>query len=205
MTPGERLALLKQEKGSLAKVIASENDTTYLVYNDDGDILYKSTKPPEAKSIGDNAVAELKTIDCKIIDERKKGMAQFSIERDEHGVCHIILKTYTSDKVTTNGNFLTEVKSHVGFNGSAFDVKVSLTAKEITVKIHANTIKKNKTKHNLKFYATEKGDPHFVIEKFIVDGIALHKDKTVTLPHTLANFTDISIYTSKIYDKYVRV
>lgn len=202
MTPGERLALLKQEQGSLAKVIASENDTTYLVYNDDGDILYKSTKPPEASSIGDNAVAELKTIDCKIIDAQKKGMSQFSIERDEHGVCHIILKTYTSDKVTSSGNFLTEVTA---LKGNVFDVKVSMTAKDFTVKIHANTIKKNKTKHNLKFYATEKGDPHFVIEKFMVDGITLHKDKIVTLPHTLANITDISIYTSKIYDKYVRV
>mgnify|MGYP003651962579 CR=1 FL=1 len=164
MTPGERLALLKKEQGSLAKVLATENETTYLIYTDNGDIVYKSTKPPTEDAIGDNELATLKTTDCKIIDENKKGMGQFSIDKDEHGVCAAI-----------------------------------------TVTIHANTIKKNTTEHNLKFYATEKGDPHFVIDQFLIDGTALHKTKKVTIPHTLTDVADISIYTSKIYDKYVRV
>jgi hypothetical protein len=54
MTPGERLALLKKEQGSLAKVLATENETTYLIYTDNGDIVYKSTKPPTEDAIGDN-------------------------------------------------------------------------------------------------------------------------------------------------------
>jgi hypothetical protein len=202
MTPGERLALLKKEQGSLAKVMATENDTTYLIYTDTGDIVYKSTKPPTEDAIGDNELATLNTRDCKIMDENKKGMGQFSIDKDEHGVCHIVLKTYEIDKFTTAGNFLTEVKPG---NSNIFDIKVTVTNDDITVKIHTNTVNKNKTKHNLKFYATEKGDPHFVIEKFLVDGNVLHKRKTVTMPHTLTDVADISIYTSKIYDKYVRV
>jgi hypothetical protein len=202
MTPGERLALLKKEQGSLAKVMAHENDTTYMIYTDDGDIVYKSTKLPVEETIGENYLAKFKSVDCKMIDENKKGMGQFSIEKDEHDVCHIVLKTYEIDKVTTAGNFLTEVTSGAA---NVFDVKVSLTENDITVTIHANTIKKNKTTHNLKIYATEKGDPHFIIEQFLIDGNALHKNKTVTLPHSLTDITDISIYTSKIYDKYVRV
>ena len=50
-------------------------------------------------------------------------------------------KTYEIDKVTTAGNFLTEVTSGAA---NVFDVKVSLTENDITVTIHANTIKKNK-------------------------------------------------------------
>jgi hypothetical protein len=202
MTPGERLALLKKEQGSLAKVIASENETTYFIYTDDGDILYKSTKAPTQDAIGNNLVTQMPTTAAKIIDENRKGMGQFSIETDEHDTPHIVLKTFAVDKITSTGNFLTEVKQTTG---NIFDIKISMTDEDITIKIHANTIKKNKTKHNLKFYATEKGDPHFVIEKFLIDGNALHKHKTVTIPHTLADITDISIYTSKIYDKYVRV
>ena len=202
MTPGERLALLKKEQGSLAKVLATENETTYLIYTDNGDIVYKSTKPPTEDAIGDNELATLKTTDCKIIDENKKGMGQFSIDKDEHGVCHIVLKTFEMDKFTATGNFLTEVKPA---SSNVFDVKVHVTDADITVSIHANTIKKNTTKHNLKFYATEKGDPHFVIDQFLIDGTALHKTKKVTIPHTLTDVADISIYTSKIYDKYVRV
>ena len=100
MTPGERLALLKKEQGSLAKVMAHENDTTYMIYTDDGDIVYKSTKLPVEGTIGENYLAKFKSIDCKMIDENKKGMGQFSIEKDEHDVCHIVLKTYEIDKGT---------------------------------------------------------------------------------------------------------
>ena len=47
LTPGERLALLKQEHGSLKEVEKQRTSTTFLVYNNDGVIFYKSHERPE--------------------------------------------------------------------------------------------------------------------------------------------------------------
>ena len=67
-TPGERLAQLKTEHGSLNQVLEKTSEYTYLVYDEYGDISYKSTEEPTF-DLQDKKVAKLKTVDCKIIDE----------------------------------------------------------------------------------------------------------------------------------------
>ncbi len=40
-TPGERLAQLKQQHGSLKDAVKTIHEYTYIVYDDNGDIVYK--------------------------------------------------------------------------------------------------------------------------------------------------------------------
>ncbi|MDC1040238.1 hypothetical protein OAQ62_00430 [bacterium] len=197
-TPGERLAQLKTEHGSLNQVLEKTSEYTYLVYDEYGDISYKSTEEPTFE-LQDKKVAKLKTIDCKIIDEKGKGIGQFIIDEDEHEVCHIKLKTYDVSKINSSKDFLTEVTSSTA---NVWDIKLKLYKSNLT--ITKNSKIKEKVNNNLKFYITEYKDPHFVLEKFFVEGNNLQDEGTVKLPHTLKDISNVSIYTSKIYDKYVR-
>jgi hypothetical protein len=197
-TPGERLAQLKTEHGSLNQVLEKTSEYTYLVYDEYGDISYKSTEEPTF-DLQDNKVAKLKTVDCKIIDEKGKGIGQFIIDEDEHEVCHIKLKTYDVSKINSSKDFLTEVTSSTA---NVWDIKLKLYKSNLT--ITKNSKIKEKVNNNLNFYITEYKDPHFVLEKFFIEGNKLQDEGTVKLPHTLKDITNVSIYTSKIYDKYVR-
>jgi hypothetical protein len=197
-TPGERLAQLKTEHGSLNQVLEKTSEYTYLVYDEYGDISYKSTEEPTF-DLQDKKVAKLKTVDCKIIDEKGKGIGQFIIDEDEHEVCHIKLKTYDVSKINSSKDFLTEVTSSTA---NVWDIKLKLYKSNLT--ITKNSKIKEKVNNNLKFYITEYKDPHFVLEKFFIEGNKLQDEGTVKLPHTLKDIANVSIYTSKIYDKYVR-
>jgi hypothetical protein len=197
-TPGERLAQLKTEHGSLNQVLEKTSEYTYLVYDEYGDISYKSTEEPTFE-LQDKKVAKLKTVDCKIIDEKGKGIGQFIIDEDEHEVCHIKLKTYDVSKINSSKDFLTEVTSSTA---NVWDIKLKLYKSNLT--ITKNSKIKEKVNNNLKFYITEYKDPHFVLEKFFIEGNKLQDEGTVKLPHTLKDIANVSIYTSKIYDKYVR-
>ena len=197
-THGERLAQLKTEHGSLNQVLEKTSEYTYLVYDEYGDISYKSTEEPTFE-LQDKKVAKLKTVDCKIIDEKGKGIGQFIIDEDEHEVCHIKLKTYDVSKINSSKDFLTEVTSSTA---NVWDIKLKLYKSNLT--ITKNSKIKEKVNNNLKFYITEYKDPHFVLEKFFIEGNKLQDEGTVKLPHTLKDIANVSIYTSKIYDKYVR-
>ena len=46
LTPGERLALLKSQHGSLEEVQKQQLETTFLVYDVEGEIYYKGHSKP---------------------------------------------------------------------------------------------------------------------------------------------------------------
>ena len=200
-TPGERLAQLKAEQGSLAEVIKSQTEFTYIAYDNIGDIHAKSyedlTHDPKYAKL---KVYKFNTRDVKILEDKGKSVAQFTIEEDEHDVCHIKLKTFETSTVKTEKEFLTEILKG---NANSYDVKVSLNNKSFIVKLHSNVISKKPKNGLVSFYITEKGDPHFVIETFTINLAELYKEKQIEKFHKIDNI-DVSIYTTKIYDKYVR-
>jgi len=108
------------------------------------------------------------------------------------------LKTYDVSKINSSKDFLTEVTSSTA---NVWDIKLKLYKSNLT--ITKNSKIKEKVNNNLKFYITEYKDPHFVLEKFFIEGNKLQDEGTVKLPHTLKDIANVSIYTSKIYDKYV--
>jgi len=199
-TPGERLALLKKEKGTLAEVYKSVHEYTYIVYNKQGDILYKSIQEPTTE-YAEFKFYKFKTKDCLIIDENQKSIDQFYIEEDEHNVCHIKLKTFETATIKSEKDFLWEVEYN---NSNSYNIKVNLNEKTFKVSMHGKTIEQTTPKQNLTFYITEKHDPHFIVEVFNIDIASLYNNKQVEKLHNLEH-TDFSIYTLKQYDKYVRI
>jgi len=93
LTPGERLALLKEKKGGLKEAQAEMISHTYIVYDEDGNIISKGLQKPDMRSYKKCKMYKFKTSDVKIIDTQGKSMAEFIIEEDEHDVCHIKLRT----------------------------------------------------------------------------------------------------------------
>ena len=60
LTPGERLALLKAKHGSLEKVQQEHLYTTFLVYDNEGDIHYKGhTKPSDMRKYKGKKLVEM--------------------------------------------------------------------------------------------------------------------------------------------------
>tara|TARA_Y100000385_G_C13075032_1_gene630984 strand:- start:454 stop:1065 length:612 start_codon:yes stop_codon:yes gene_type:complete len=200
-TAGERLAQLKAQHGSLAEVVKAETEFTYIAYDNVGDIHAKSNKDLTQDSKYANLmVYKFNTKDIKILEEKGKSVAQFSIEKDEHDVCHIKLKTFETDTVKSEKEFLSQISKG---NAKSYDVKVSLNKKSFTVTLHSNVIGKPHKTGLMAFHVTEKNDPHFIIETFTINLAELYKEKQIEKFHTIDNI-DVSIYTTKIYDKYVR-
>lgn len=199
-TPGERLAQLKQQHGSLKDAVKTIHEYTYIVYDENGDIFYKSiVEPTDLKD--ELYVAKFKTVDCKIIDEQGKSAGLFYIEKDEHDVCHIRLKTFETVSIKSDKHFLSEIKKS---NTTSYDIKIIFTDKKFTVTAHDNIIKNKKFKNtNIKFYITEHKDPHFIIDSYTINTDELYTNKSIHHDHKL-DTTNLSIYTIKIFDKYVR-
>ena len=195
MTPGERLALAKAElDGNLSTVVKSQQENTHMVYNDDGDILYKGLTVPDMDLYPDCKTYMFKTADVKITEENNKSIAQFMIDEDEHDVCHIKLKTFETDKVKASRDFLSEITS----TSKDFDIQFSTTKKEW--KITKN--KGLKVKQQLVFYVTPLRDPHILIERVVVNAELFANSDTARVKHkdTLPN--TYSVYTHKIFENY---
>ena len=95
LTPGQRLALLKKENnGSLQRVQQKVLKYTYIVYDSNGNIHYKGISEPNMSEFDESfKFYKFNTTDVQIIDNQKQSAGQFLIEEDEHGICHIKIKS----------------------------------------------------------------------------------------------------------------
>ena len=194
MTPGERLALAKVElDGNLSAVVKAQQEHTHMVYNDEGDIVYKGLTVPDMSLYPECKTYMFKTADVQIT-EGGKSVAQFMIEEDEHDVCHIKLKTFESDKVKASRDFLSEITS----TSKDFDIQFSTTKKEW--KITKN--KGLKVKQQLVFYVTPLRDPHILIERVVVNAELFANSNTVKVEHKDTLPESYSVYTHKIFENY---
>ena len=194
MTPGERLALAKVElDGNLSAVVKAQQEHTHMVYNDEGDIVYKGLTVPDMGLYPECKTYMFKTADVQIT-EGGKSVAQFMIEEDEHDVCHIKLKTFESDKFKASRDFLSEITSI----SKDFDIQFSTTKKEW--KITKN--KGLKVKQQLVFYVTPLRDPHILIERVVVNAELFANSNTVKVEHKNTLPESYSVYTHKIFENY---
>lgn len=187
LTAGERLALLKDKHGGLKNVVKETQAFTYIVYDTDGTIQYKSIVEPDMSEYGACKCYKFKSSETKIIDENGKSAAQFYIEEDEHEVCHIKLRTTETEKIKSDRDFLQEVDT-----GDDADFLLSYTDKKWCLTISENT----KVKQNVVFYVTPHKDPHILLERILfnvsdIDGDTVYADRKVN------DGTEFSIYTHK--------
>ena len=197
LTPGERLALLKeQNNGSLKQTQQALTENTYIVYDEDGEILYKGLAEPNILDFNHSCKTyKFKTSDVKILDDNGKSMAQFYIEEDEHDVCHIKLKQIETPKIKASRDFLTEITEKI----SNYDIDFSSSVTDWIVQKND----KLKLKQQLTFYITPIGDPHILYERVVVPIESFIDNKAVVKRKNNID-SEYSIYTHKIFDKYSR-
>lgn len=195
LTPGERLALLKEEnKGSLQQAQRKLLEFTFVVYDTDGNIHYKGITEPDM-SLYDESLKcyKFKSEDIQFIDSQKQSAGQFLVEEDEHGTCHIKLKTIEDVKIKAVKDFLTEIETNL----DDFDVHVS--HKQDKWVITSNV----EHKQNFIFYVTPPGDPHILYERVNVPVKLLNHSQIVEVDKN-TNTESFSLYTHKIFENYSR-
>lgn len=188
LTAGERLALLKDKHGSLKNAIKETQAFTYIVYDTEGTILYKSIVEPDMSEYDACRYYKFNSADTKIIDENGKSVAQFYIEEDEHDVCHIKLRTTETEKIKSDRDFLQEVDT-----GNEADFLLSYTDKKWCLTISENTV----VKQNVVFYVTPYKDPHILLERILFN-VSSVNENTIYADRKLDDIADkFSIYTHK--------
>ena len=195
LTAGERLALLKEQHGTLYKALKATNEYTYVAYDSDGNILYKGTETPRLEDdLADCKLYKFKTADTKIIDDAGKSIAQFMIEEDEHDVCHIKLKTIETATLKSNRDFLSEVTHDTADADITFDY----TDTEWAVIINNITIKQD-----IVAYITPEKDPHILLERVVFPKDNLTENRIVVKRKSPV-VSPFSIYVHKIDKSYSR-
>jgi hypothetical protein len=195
LTAGERLALLKEQHGTLYKALKATNEYTYVAYDSDGNILYKGTETPRLEDdLADCKLYKFKTADTKIIDDAGKSIAQFMIEEDEHDVCHIKLKTIETATLKSNRDFLSEVTHDTADADITFDY----TDTEWAVIINNITIKQD-----IVAYITPEKDPHILLERVVFPKDNLTENRIVVKRKSPV-VSPFSMYVHKIDNSYSR-
>jgi len=197
LTPGEKLALLKKKHGTLEKVQQNQSKITFIVYDDEGEIYYKGhTKPEDMRKYKSKKLVEFDSSHLTFMEENGRSMAQFIIEEDEHGTPLVTFRPVDKPTYDVDKEFLSEVLSD---DSDDFDIKINVQQTKFIV--HLNS--KKKVKDNIVLYITSTSDPHILYEKLNIDITDLQKHKVMEYKKDY-NLNEFSIYTRKLYDKYVR-
>jgi len=198
LTPGERLALLKQEHGSLKEVEKQRTSTTFLVYNNDGVIFYKSHERPEdMRKHKNKKLVEMETNAVSFMDEEGRSIAEFIVEENDDGVPYVTFKPVDKPTYDVEQEFLTEVTDYQ--EDDKWDIMINVQQSKFIVTLNS----KKKVKENIVLYITSPGDPHILYEKLNININNLQDLKIMEFKKDY-NLNDFSIYTRKLYDKYVR-
>lgn len=189
LTAGERLALLKDKHNGLRNVIKETQAFTYIVYDSEGTIQYKSIVEPDMDQYEECKCYKFNTADTKIVDENGKSPGQFYIEEDEHEVCHIKLRTTESEKIKSDRDFLQEIES----SSDNADYVISYTDKDWRLTVKEGAL----LKQNVVFYITPHKDPHILLERVVFE-VSKLSDNVISSPRkSNEEFSNFSIYTHK--------
>jgi hypothetical protein len=208
----QRFIKQKQSAGGDVYLLQKQlQNVKYTVWWDiDGNIRCISSEP---ESVNISALAECKSevFDKEQVDIVLKsnwGMYHVRTDPNVDTVHYIELKPVEATFVSQEDAFLSEIEK-----GKRGDITVSVTGKEFTIKCNKkvqDTYKDTdlssataKGSRLLKFYFTSINDPSFMVYNINVPLPELLENKTVkkTLPYDLSQS---SVYTVKLFDKYVR-
>ena len=174
----------------------------------EGNILQISAEQKRKKSVKERSVI-FTAEQLEILKDKDVNLYRIVQDAEVETVFSIELKPLESPFVEHEKDFLQlipESKSKI------FDISVKYNKGNFTVKPHNKILKKYKDvdsniatangKKVLKFYFTSKNDPHFMIKSVNILLSDLLENKSVTKKLT-KNLDQCSIYTIKLFDKYV--
>lgn len=195
LTPGERLALAKKEvNGDYKDVIIANQEHTYMVYQPDGNILYKGLTEPDMSTYDNCKSYKFNTQDVAITDQQGKSIAQFIIHEDEHDICHLRLRSLEVAKTNASRDFLSEITS----TSTEYDILFSTTKKDWKISKNAKVV----LKQPMSFYVTPRKDPHILIERIVVTPEMFKDGNVVKIKHKDSLPDVYSVYTHKIFENY---
>lgn len=207
-----RKAFLDSKKlhGSIEQMTKAFHTTKYTVwYDDDGEIKCCSKEP---NVIFDKKFKSAQFTDDEVAIFKNANWGMYRVRTDDKvDTVHYIELRPIDEIITKQEEFLSEIE--VGSVRGA-DVKIKVKDKTFTIALCPKAIKAYKDidpaeavvrgQTTLKFYFTTYKEPSFLEYNFNVSFRKLleNKEVSVTLPYKM---DQSSIYTVKLFDKYVRI
>ena len=207
-----RFIKIKKEHGDVYELQKSLQISDYTVWWDDaGEIKIVTAEPSTIKKSKTKGLKSHVFSYDQVAILLKSNWNLYMVETDPKvdTVHYIKLKPIESTFVSQEDEFLSEIKKDI----KAPNIKVSCKEKIFKVTVTPKTLKEYKDtdltnatakgSRLLKFYFTSTNDPSYMIHSTNISLPELLENKTVerTLPYDLSQ---CSIYTTKIFDKYVR-
>jgi len=174
----------------------------------EGNILQISAEQKRKKSVKERSVI-FTAEQLQILEGKDVNLYRVVQDTEVETVFSIDLKPLESPFVEHEKDFLQLIPHS---KSKTFDISVKYSKGNFTVKPHNKILKKYKDIDNntatasgkkvLKFYFTSKNDPHFMVKTVNILLSELLDKKSVT-KKIAKNLDQCSIYTIKIFDKYV--
>lgn len=207
----QRFLNAKEAAGGTAdQLIRSQRDKPVMVYFDDtGTIMCVTTDEVEPLPFWKNK-HQFTQDQVEILQRKNHNL--FYVKQDPlvDNLFSIESRAVESQYVSADSEFLTLVENN---NTSAYDIKCNLTRFNFAVTAHKNLIKRYADvepnnmvangKKILKFYFTAPNDPHFMVNSFSINLANLISNSKVDIA-TTEDYSQCSVYTVKLFDKYVR-
>ena len=200
----------KKEYGDIEQMTKAFHKSKFTVwFDDDGDIKCCSKEPNEVFDKKFNS-AQFSDDEVAIFKNANWGLYKVRTDDKVDSVHYIELRPI-DDIITKQDDFLSEIEEG-SVRGA--DIKVKVEGKKFTVELCPRVIKEYKNvdpdtavvrgQTTLKFYFTTYKEPSFLEYNFNVPFRKLLVDKKidVILPYEM---DQSSIYTVKLFDKYVRI
>lgn len=200
--------------GSYVDLLKEVRAQPYVVYFDDSGNIKCIAKKNEIIDVLPEWTHNHEFTEEQLSILKGKSLDLFFVKKDPNidNLFSIEVKPVESQFVVAEEDFL-NIVPHTYNEKPDYEVMCSLTSTALVVTLHKDVIKlyKNKDpdritakgKRALKFFFTSKNDPHFMFDSISVVLKDLVQKKSLTIP-TKGDFSQCSIYTIKLFDKYVR-
>lgn len=200
----------KKEFGNIEEMTKAFHTTKFTVwYDDDGEIKCCSKEP---NKVFDKKFKSAQFTDDEVAIFKNSNWGMYRVRTDDkEDTVHYIELRPIDEIITKQEDFLSEIEKG-SVRGA--DIKVKVKGKTFIVALCPKVIKAYKDidpdtavvrgQTTLKFYFTTYKEPSFLEYNFNVSFRKLLQDKevVVTLPYKM---DQSSIYTVKLFDKYVRI
>jgi hypothetical protein len=206
----QRFLQVKQEVGGAAGISDYfKNISNKVWFTEQGDIMSIS-KEHNADMTAQYKVAEFTDEQIAILKDKNWNLYRIEQDRTCEGVFYLSVKPQEAVHMNQEFEFLTLVPEP---DDDSYDIKIRLKGKVFTVwlsepikKLYTNIPIESAVKNGKKqliFYITTLDDPSFLLETVVIRLCdLLENDKVTTkLGHKWA---DVSVYTVKVFNKYVR-
>jgi hypothetical protein len=178
-----------------------------LWHEEDGTIISMSKEWNE-KLADKYETAKFNNEQVSILQDKNWNLYRIRTDKHNKHVKFIEVRPVVIDKISTEDDFLFQVDNN---SKSAYDIKIVLSSKDITVTPHLNLLEKYAEiaiedavingRKVFPLYITSKNDPSFMFHTINISLYDILNSKKV-IKETPTDFRGCSIFTQKLFDNY---